>query len=184
MLFFAYTSTVLTTPDYPSPFIPMIAPSMHARQRKAINPIINAAPPVRRHAIFPPLLSSLEPVPQSRNNPLRIPREKTTHANIRQTQPKLHYALEPKPTSGMRRTAKFEALDVVLCSESGGVDGRVVYPHLLGEEGRVVDALGAGADFLAAHEHVVGVREGGVGGRGHGVCGADGEGKLVECVEV
>jgi hypothetical protein len=47
-----------------------------------------------------------------------------------------------------------------------------------------VNTLRAGADFLSAHEHVVGVGELWVGGRGHGVGGADGEGELVERVEV
>lgn len=47
----------------------------------------------------------------------------------------------------------------------------------------VVDALGAAEDLLAAHVEVVGVAVAGAGG-GHGVEGADGEGVLVEYVEV
>lgn len=47
-----------------------------------------------------------------------------------------------------------------------------------------VDALGAGQDFLAAHEEVVAVAEERVRGRGVRVEGADGERELVEGVEV
>ena len=54
-----------------------------------------------------------------------------------------------------------------------------------GEEGGVVvDALGAGHDFLPAHEEVVGVCEGGVAGGGVRVEGAEGAGELVDGVEV
>ena len=54
-----------------------------------------------------------------------------------------------------------------------------------GEEGGVVvDALGAGHDFLPAHEEVVGVCEGGIAGGGVRVEGAEGAGELVDGVEV
>lgn len=56
--------------------------------------------------------------------------------------------------------------------------------HGLDERAGAVDALGAGHDFLAAHEEVVAVGEERVGGGGVGVEGADGEGELVEGVEV
>ena len=48
----------------------------------------------------------------------------------------------------------------------------------------VVDALGAGHDFLPAHEEVVGVCEGGIAGGGVRVEGAEGAGELVDGVEV
>jgi hypothetical protein len=77
-----------------------------------------------------------------------------------------------------------EAFDVVLGTRGGGVNRGVVLAHLVGQQRRVVDTLSAGADFLPAHEHVVGVGELGVGGRRHGVGGADVERELVERVEV
>jgi hypothetical protein len=47
-----------------------------------------------------------------------------------------------------------------------------------------VDTLGAGQDLLSTHEHVVRVRELGIGRRRHGVRRANGEGKLVKNVKV
>ena len=84
----------------------------------------------------------------------------------------------------MRRAPVLEAVNVVLGSGTIGVDRRVVLAHLLGQQLRVVDTLGAGADFLAAHEEVVRVGELGVVGRGHGVGRADRERELVEDVEI
>ena len=57
-------------------------------------------------------------------------------------------------------------------------------PHALREVVVVVDALGAGHDFLAAHEEVVGVREGWVGGGRMRVEGAEGAWVRVDGVEV
>ncbi len=56
--------------------------------------------------------------------------------------------------------------------------------HAVAEGGVGVDALGAGHDFLAAHEEVVGVCEGGVVRGGVRVEGAEGAGVLVDGVEV
>jgi hypothetical protein len=84
----------------------------------------------------------------------------------------------------MRRTSVLEAVDVVLGTSTLGVDRWVVLAHLRREQGRVVDTLSTRANFLAAHEHVVRVGKERVGGRRHGVGGTDGEGKLVERVEV
>ena len=112
--------------------------------------------------------------PHLRRNPLWIPREQTTHPDIRQPQPKLHDTLKPKASTRMRRASVPEAVDVVLCARAVGVDGRVMFTHLRGEELGVVDTLRARADLLAAHEHVVRVGEERVVRRGHRVGGADG----------
>jgi hypothetical protein len=55
----------------------------------------------------------------------------------------------------MRRTSEPKAVDVVLGTSGLWIDRRVVLAHLGSQQFRVVDTLGAGADFLAAHEHVV-----------------------------
>jgi hypothetical protein len=119
-----------------------------------------------------------------RHHPLRIPRKQTTHANIRQPEPKLHNALESKPASRMRRTSEPKAVHIVLGSRALRINRGIVLAHLRCEQRRVVNALGAGANLLAAHEHVVRVGEQRVGRRGHGVCGPNGEGELVERIEV
>ncbi len=56
--------------------------------------------------------------------------------------------------------------------------------HLGAEVVVVVETLGAGHDFLAAHEEVVAVGEGRVGGVGVRVEGAEGAGVFVYAVEV
>lgn len=84
----------------------------------------------------------------------------------------------------MRRAPIPEAIHIVLSTRTIRINWGIVLAHLLRQQVGVVDTLGAGQDFLAAHEHVVGVGEEGVLGRGHGVGGADGEGKLVQDVEV
>jgi hypothetical protein len=119
-----------------------------------------------------------------RRNPLRVTRKQTAHANVRQAQPELHNALQTEATSSMGRASVAEAVDIVLCAGAVRVNRWVVLAHLLGQQLRVVDTLGAGTDFLAAHEEVVGVGELGVVWRGHCVCGTDGERELVEDVEV
>jgi hypothetical protein len=117
-------------------------------------------------------------------NSLRVPREQTAHANVRKTQPKLNNTLKSETATSMRRASKPEAVDVVLGTSRLGVDRRVVLAHLRCEQFRVVDTLCAGADLLAAHEHVVGVGKKGIGGRWHGVGWANREWELVERVEV
>jgi hypothetical protein len=119
-----------------------------------------------------------------RQNPLGIPGEQTAHPDVGQTQPELNDTLKTEATTSVGRASEAEAVDVVLGARGSGVDRGVVLAHLVGEQCRVVDTLGAGADFLPTHEHVVRVGELGVRGRGHGVGGADGERELVESVEV
>lgn len=56
--------------------------------------------------------------------------------------------------------------------------------HAGAQRGVIVDALPTRHDFLAAHEEVVGVCEGGEGGVGGGIEGAELEGVFVDGVEV
>lgn len=102
-------------------------------------------------------------------------------------------------TTGVRGRTKAESIHVVLHVDGVNVDGA----HALLEEVGVVQTLSSTEDLLAAHEEVVGVGEAlrrstwsalrwrqenegtnGVGGIGHGVEGAEGEGELVDDVVV
>jgi hypothetical protein len=84
----------------------------------------------------------------------------------------------------MWRAAISEALDVVLGTGAVGVDRGVVFAHLLSQQLRLVDTLGARADLLATHEEIVRVRELRVMRRRHCVSRADVDRELVEDVEV
>ena len=120
--------------------------------------------------------------------------EQAGEPDVRQTQPEHDDTLQTDSTTGVRRAAVAESVDVVAQALVLGVDGRDALAHALLQEGRVVDALRAGHDLLAAHEEVVAVGGAGVGvlgvvgglsfGAGHGVEGADGQRVLVEDVEV
>jgi hypothetical protein len=133
---------------------------------------------VMEHILLQPYSTTL------RYNPLRVPREQTAHANVRQTQPKLDNPLQAKATSSVRRTSKPKAVDVVLSTSRLGVDGWVVFAHLGCKQVGVVNTLGTRADFLAAHEHVVRVGQQWVSRRGHRVGGTNSKWELVERVEV
>lgn len=82
----------------------------------------------------------------------------------------------------MRSAAPLERLGVML--EAFVLRREALCAHASAEVGVVVDALGAGHDFLAAHEEVVGVCEGRVVGGGVRVEGAEGARVLVDGVEV
>lgn len=82
----------------------------------------------------------------------------------------------------MRATTPLERFYIVLESFIFGIE--TFSAHGFAELGVEVDALGAGHDFLAAHEEVVGVCEGGVVGAGVGVEGAEGARVFVDGVEV
>ena len=84
----------------------------------------------------------------------------------------------------MRRAPVLERIGIVPKPFTLRVQRGVAFPHRCAQLGVVVDALGTGHDFLAAHEEVVGVGEGGVGGIGGGVERADGGGEFVDGVEV
>ena len=84
----------------------------------------------------------------------------------------------------MRRTAHPERIDIMPEALTLRVKWGVHALHSLGELGGVVDPLGAGDDFLAPHEGVVGVGERGGGGREVRVEGAGGGGVVRQEVEV
>jgi len=63
----------------------------------------------------------------------------------------------------MRRAPHPEPINIVHEALGLGIQRRIHGPHARGQHGGVVDALGAGDNFLPAHEGVVGVGQGGVG---------------------
>lgn len=82
----------------------------------------------------------------------------------------------------MRRAPEPERVQIMPVAVMCGIEALALHG---GEQGAgEVDALGAGHDFLAAHEEVVAVGQERVGGAGVGVEGPDGEGEFVEGVEV
>ena len=82
----------------------------------------------------------------------------------------------------MRAAAPLESVGVV--PEALVLGREALEAHALDEVGVHMDTLGAGHDFLAAHEEVVGVCEGGVVGARVRVEGAEGARELVDGVEV
>ena len=84
----------------------------------------------------------------------------------------------------MRRTPVFERVRVVPEALTQRIQRRVILAHSIAQLLVVVNTLGAGHDFLAAHEEVVGVRELGVGGVGGGVERSDGGREFVDGVEI
>ena len=76
----------------------------------------------------------------------------------------------------MRRTAHAKSINIMSEAVTIRVERGLHGAHAGGESGRVVDTLGAGDDFLASHEGVVGMGEVGRGGGEVGVEGAGGGG--------
>jgi len=76
----------------------------------------------------------------------------------------------------MWRTPHPKRINIMLEPFTLRVQGRIHSSHSLAEFYRIVDTLGAGDDFLAAHEGVVGVCEVGVFGVEMGVEGPGGDG--------
>lgn len=111
-----------------------------------------------------------------------IPREERRLADIIQAEEELHDAIQAQPTATVRAAAPLEGLGVV--PEALALGPQAFQPHAFHEVRVAVDALGARHDFLAAHEEVVRVCEGGVVRGGVGVEGAEGAGVLVYGEEV
>lgn len=82
----------------------------------------------------------------------------------------------------MGTASVFERFGVVLEALAVGIQAR--FFHSGAKLGVGMDALGAGHDFLPAHEEVVGIAERRVGWVGSGVEGTEGEGEFVEGEEV
>lgn len=130
----------------------------------------------------PPAVSTPVHTPHSRRQPPRVPRKQRRLPDIVQPQEILHDTIQTQPATAVRTTAPLESLRVML--EPLILRGDALQAHAFEEVAVVVDALGAGHDFLAAHEEVVGVCEGGVERGGVGVEGAEGAGEEVDGVEV
>ena len=113
-------------------------------------------PPFLSHS-FPFTNSNTQlhhPIPsQSRRQPPRIPRKQRRLPNIIQAQKELHDAVQAEPAAPVRTTPPPERVGVVPETLAGRVQS--LQPHALDEGVVVVDALGAGHDFLPAHEEVV-----------------------------
>jgi hypothetical protein len=99
---------------------------------------------------------------------VQIPRHNTVQANT--------------TTAVSRNTGLPENVDVFLDTWAGGVDPLGANSRL--QLGRIVDTLPTGADLLASHEKVIGIRDLGVGWVHLGVEGTGRLGELVEDVEV
>lgn len=113
-------------------------------------------------APFPPLTPlSLTPHPSpSRRQASRISRKQRRLPDIVQAEEILHDAIQAQPAAAMRTATPLERLRVM--PEPLVVGREALRAHAVEEVGVDVDALGAGHDFLAAHEEVIGVCEGGV----------------------
>lgn len=84
----------------------------------------------------------------------------------------------------MRRAAVLEGIGIVAEPVAEGVQGGIVLAHGLAEFGVGVDALGAGHDFLAAHEEVVRVGQERVDWVRGGVEGSEGAREFVHGEEI
>ena len=129
-----------------------------------------------------PFLPHPLPPSLSRRQPARISRKQSRLADIIQPEEILHDTVQPQPAAAVRAAAPLERLGIM--PEAAVVGVQALGAHAGAEVGVAVDALGAGHDFLAAHEEVVRVCEGGVVRGRVGVEGAEGAGVQVDGVEV
>lgn len=125
---------------------------------------------------------TIPPIPTSRRQPSRVPWKERRLPDIIQTQEILHDAIQAQPAPAMRTTTPLESFRIM---PEALIERRdTLQPHAVAEVVVVVDTLGAGHDFLPAHEEVVGVCEGRVERGRVGVEGAEGAGEEVDGVEV
>lgn len=119
---------------------------------------------------------------KSRAQTLGVTGEQRSQTNVRQAKEEHDNTVQTETTTGVRRAALAESVEVVL--EALLVRLETLSAHRLFQLLDIVDTLGTGHDLLTTHEEVVGVGEALVVGVGLGVEGTHGHGEFVEDIEV
>ena len=113
---------------------------------------------------------------------LRVTREQRCQSHVRQSQEEHHDTVQSQATTGVRRAALAESIQVILKALLGRV--QTLAAHRCLQLLDVMDTLGSRHDLLATHEEVIRVGEAGVLRVGLGVEWPHGHGELVQHVEV